>query len=285
MAAWPEFYFDSEFESASEYSTHTSAVKFHMLWDPITGSCQRSGPALCPVQSHAANQAERHASTQLPDQPSSLNETTQGQLRKIQHALEDPAVSNNFHDPGQLPMPRPSQGVNVPMPRSKLPIQLPMSRQSANLPMLRTNQLQVQLPNQLKSIWLSDQDPQRSNQLQDQLPRSRNASAQSQVAQLLTVDKSQPPFAYEVQPQSERQPPIAKSSKSRPLNSDEQSQPPVAKSGHQPAPDLQPDPDPVVIQQRSPSQLKCQHPAVQAPDLPPDPDPKKNNSSVPRACY
>ena len=117
-------------------------------------------------------------------------------------------------------------------------------------------------------------------QSQDQPPAAKKPGIQTREqpqnvvrssSQLLLQPERKQPLSAEAQSQSQ------------PLNSDEQSQPPVAKSGHQPAPDLQPDPDPVVIQQQSSSQLQCQHPAVQAPDLPPDPDPK-NNSSVPRAC-
>ena len=73
MAAWPEFYFDSEFESASEYFTHTSdsspasasavhnkisvnpvlncQVALVLLWNHNTQSYQRSCPALYPVKS------------------------------------------------------------------------------------------------------------------------------------------------------------------------------------------------------------------------------------------
>ena len=72
MAAWPEFEFDSEFESASEYSTHTSdsspasasavhskisvnpvpncQVTLAILWNHNTQSYQRNCPALYPVK-------------------------------------------------------------------------------------------------------------------------------------------------------------------------------------------------------------------------------------------
>ena len=50
MAAWPEFYFDSEFESASEYSTHTPGsspvpncqVTLSLLWNHNTQTYQSS---------------------------------------------------------------------------------------------------------------------------------------------------------------------------------------------------------------------------------------------------
>ena len=57
MTTWPEFEFESEFESASDTkyaklapTVQTSAVKLPMFWNPVTGSYQRNCPALSPNQ-------------------------------------------------------------------------------------------------------------------------------------------------------------------------------------------------------------------------------------------
>ena len=61
MAAWPEFYFDSEFESASEYSTHTSAAVQLSMWrDPSTNSYRRH------VQSQPQGANHRHSQGNQP---------------------------------------------------------------------------------------------------------------------------------------------------------------------------------------------------------------------------
>ena len=66
MAAWPEFYFDSEFESASEYSTHTSAAVQLSMWrDPNTNSYGRH------VQSQPQGANHRHSQG---NQPQSQNQ-------------------------------------------------------------------------------------------------------------------------------------------------------------------------------------------------------------------
>ena len=228
MTTWPEFEFDSEFESASEYSTHptdsspASASAVHskisvnpvpncqvtlaILWNHNTQSYQRSCPALDPVK--------RQPKIVVKSQP-------------------------------------PNVGIQ------KQPLKIG---------------IQIQ-PDQSQPPYIQSQDQPPAAKKPGIQTREQPQNVVRSSSQLLLQPERKQPLSAEAQSQSQ------------PLNSDEQSHPPVAKSGHQPAPDLQPDPDPVVIQQQSSSQLQCQHPAVQAPDLPPDPDPpQKNNSSVPRAC-
>ena len=58
MAAWPEFEFESEYESASDAkyansqanTTQAPEVKMSMFWNPVTGTYQRCCPALSPVK-------------------------------------------------------------------------------------------------------------------------------------------------------------------------------------------------------------------------------------------
>ena len=266
MTSWPEFYFDSEFESASEYSTHTSAVKSHMLWNLTTGSYQRSGPALSLVQVHAASQAELHASSHLPkpkpdsigrdperaspfncsqsasnllkpsqlqEQPLSLHETQQGQLRKIKQALEDPAVPNGFHEPGQLPMPGPNLKPPVPAPRSRNAAAQASSSSSKR-------QSVAQEKSQPLNIGVQNQSPiavERQPPAVQSKPPDCGGKRQP-----LGPPRKQPPIGTQVQP----------------LNADVK--PPSQAQGHHPEPELPPDPDPSSKMKINLSKLRATRP-------------------------
>ena len=241
-----------------------AAVQLFMLWNPTTKSYQRSGSALYPVRSHAAGQAELHAPIQLQEQPSSLPETQQGQLRKIQQALEDPVVPNNFQDPSHLPMPR---AVQLPSGQPKQPLEngshcqrRPPFADNDQPPVVAKDQ-----PPKPKKPPDAESKPPVGMQRQPPLqPLRRQPLNTGQLSvdhppkrkQLREQPPNQPPNG------SKRQPPVA--AKSRPPIG---IKPPNAESQplQLPAQLLWP-PDPV-------HQPKDQPPVAQAPDLPPDPDP------------
>ena len=256
MTNWPEFYFDSEFESASEYSTHTSdsspvpncQVTLSLLWNHDTQSYQQNScrPEIRDFQP----QVDNHQSQPLKS----------GVRKHPQKVVQ------------------PSNGVQI-QPENSQPLKICVQSQP------RVEQYQFILQPKRRQ-------PQKQPLSQ---PRSvaRVQPHNGEKRQPLIVGiQSQPPDAYQHRDQPNRQPPWQPAKKNQPPKM----QPPAAngvqvqsaKSQHlnsgvkPPDVDMQKQPPNTGVKSRSQRQphngIRSQPSAAnfqnQPPDLPPDPDPE-----------
>ena len=238
MAAWPEFYFDSEFESASDMPNVAdqlmepcpAAVQLSMYWNPVAESYKRSYPALStvkrqpPIITRFQNQlpfADKRRHPNAESQPSA-------DQSKPPIGVQKTASSSSQSQPARK---QPPNGFKPPDYGSKRQLHSQSQRQP---PMLKRQPLLLKGQPQM----LKKQPP---------------------------VARSQPPF---IQPQA--WPPIQPPRRQPQDGTLFQSQTPAAeKSSNQPPVGVLKQPLKVGVQ--SQPRPRGQPPDVQAPDLPPDP--------------
>ena len=272
MAEWPEFYFDSEFESASEISSLPRPSLIPPVPAPRSRNATAQSQVVQPANKRRSLRVVQAAESVRPNQCQNNQPLKIGVKRQLQTLKRQPQWQQQFQKwpPAARKWPR---TVARKQPLKSWPLKVG---------------IQVQPPDGIQI--------QPSFAIQSK-PESQPPFADKRQPPF--VDKNQPPFAEKGQPLITDQPSVDNSPEQSQPHNNEQKQPLKLKSqpqngrprgrppdvlckfqpqkGHQSRVVQPPEPDPIIPTVKLKTKQAPYRP-MPAPDLPPDPDPKSSVS-------